>query len=111
MVDLREAPSKHGMTVRPILNMVNHETNELFFDNLESRENLIGAGGRASRHPGRPERRAHADRRRVHRRRLLVHRPRDQLRRDRQVFGRPIGQNQGVQFPIADAFIEVRPPT
>ena len=74
LVDLHHA-IKHGMTVRPIPNMVNHETNELFFDNLEIPvENLIGEEGKGFVHPGRPERRAHADRRRVHRRRLLVHR-------------------------------------
>ena len=63
----------NGLTVRPILNMVNHETNELFFDNG-------AAGRRVARHRRqgaegdlrRPERRAHADRGRVHRRRLLV---------------------------------------
>ena len=48
IVDLKEAIGK-GMTVRPILNMVNHETNELFFDNLEiPAENLIGEKGKAS---------------------------------------------------------------
>ena len=48
LVDLREAIG-HGMTVRPIANMVNHETNELFFDNLEiPAENLIGEEGRDS---------------------------------------------------------------
>ena len=45
LVDMKEAMAK-GMTVRPILNMVNHETNELFFDNLEiPAENLIGEEG------------------------------------------------------------------
>ncbi|TGB73842.1 acyl-CoA dehydrogenase, partial [Salmonella enterica subsp. enterica serovar Enteritidis] len=45
MVDIKEA-MKNGMTVRPIPNMVNHETNELFFDNLEiPEENLIGEEG------------------------------------------------------------------
>src|SRR3990172_4038327 len=46
IVDLREA-EKRGLTVRPIRNMVNHETNELFFDNLEvPAENLIGEEGK-----------------------------------------------------------------
>ena len=103
LVDLREAIG-NGLAVRPIRNMVNHETNELFFDDLEI------PGGEPDRrggpglplHPGRPERRAHADRRRVHRRRLLVHRQaRRSYAKERIVFDRPIGQNQGVQFPIA----------
>ncbi len=92
--------------MRPIPNMVNHETNELFFDNLEiPAENLIGEEGQGLQvHPRRPERRAHADRRRVHRRRLLVHRHAStKYANERVVFGRPIGQNQGVQFPIAEA--------
>ena len=78
IVDLREAIGK-GMTVRPIPNMVNHETNELFFDNLEiPAENLIGEEGKGFQlHPRRPQRRAHADRGRMHRRRLLVHRQGD----------------------------------
>ena len=77
IVDLRDAIG-HGLTVRPIANLVNHETNELFFDNLEIPvENLVGEEGqRLQVHPRRPQRRAHADRRRVHRRRLLVHRAR-----------------------------------
>ena len=86
--------------------MVNHETNELFFDNLEiPAENLIGEEGQGLQvHPRRPQRRAHADRRRVHRRRLLVHRQGHAIRQASAiVFGRPIGQNQGVQFPIAEA--------
>ena len=75
IVDLREAIG-NGMTVRPIANMVNHETNELFFDNLEIPGREPDRRGRQGLpvHPRRPERRAHPDRRRVHRRRLLVHR-------------------------------------
>ena len=70
---------EEGLTVKPIRNMVNHETNELFFDNLEiPAENLIGEEGKGFQvHPRRPQRRAHPDRRRVHRRWLLVHRQGD----------------------------------
>jgi acyl-CoA dehydrogenase len=108
IVDLRDAVGR-GLTVRPIPNMVNHETNELFFDDLEiPEENLLGPEGdgfkvifeglnaertliaaecigdgywfldRAARYAG-----------------------------ERTVFGRKIGQNQGVQFPLAEALIEV----
>ncbi len=113
-VDLPRRPARGasatGMTVQPIRNMVNHETNELFFDNLEiPAENLIGEEGKGFQlHPRRPERRAHADRRRMHRRRLLVHRPRRRpMPRNASCSTGPIGQNQGVQFPIAEAYIEV----
>ena len=81
IVDLREAIGQ-GLTVRPIRNMVNHETNELFFENLEvPGENLIGEEGQGFRYilDG-LERRAHADRRRMHRRRSLVHRAGRELR-------------------------------
>ncbi len=80
-VDLHRRPargrSENGMTVRPIANMVNHETNELFFDEPRDPGREPDRRGRPglSLHPRRPQRRAHADRRRVHRRRLLVHRP------------------------------------
>ena len=81
LVDLHQAIG-NGLTVRPIPNMVNHETNKLFFENLEiPAENLIGERRpRFQVHPRRAERRAHANRRRVHRRRLLVHRPGHEVR-------------------------------
>ncbi|EMD1657842.1 acyl-CoA/acyl-ACP dehydrogenase [Pluralibacter gergoviae] len=108
MVDIKEA-MKSGMTVRPIANMVNHETNELFFENLEiPEENLIGEEGMGFRYilDG------------LNAERTLIAAEcigdgywfLDRVTRyvsEREVFGRPIGQNQGVQFPIAEAFIEV----
>jgi acyl-CoA dehydrogenase len=108
LVDLREAIG-HGMTVRPIPNMVNHETNELFFENLEiPHENLIGQEGQGFRYilDG------------LNAERTLIaaecigdgHWFIDKVAayaKERVVFGRPIGQNQGVQFPIAEAHIEV----
>ena len=81
VVDLREAIG-HGLTVKPIANMVNHETNELFFDHLEiPAENLIGDEGKGFRYilDGLNAERD-ADRRRMHRRRLLVHRQGDRVR-------------------------------
>ncbi|MCG8273715.1 acyl-CoA/acyl-ACP dehydrogenase [Aquamicrobium sp. NLF2-7] len=108
LVDVKEAMKK-GMQVRPILNMVNHETNELFFDDLEiPAENLIGEEGQGFRYilTGLNAERAliaaecigdgywFTDR-------IVAYAS------DRVVFGRPIGQNQGVQFPIAEAYIEI----
>jgi len=105
---VKEAQAK-GMTVRPIPNMVNHETNELFFDNLEIPvENLIGDEGMGFKYilTGLNAERALIAAECIGDGYWFI----DRVSRyvsDRVVFGRPIGQNQGVQFPIADAFIEV----
>jgi acyl-CoA dehydrogenase len=108
IVDLRDAVGK-GLTVRPIPNMVNHETNELFFDNLEiPAENLIGEEGRGFRYI--------LDGLNAERTLIAAECIGDgywfidkvsAYAKERVVFGRPIGQNQGVQFPIAEAYIEV----
>ncbi len=108
LVDLRQA-EKSGMTVRAIPNMVNHETNELFFENLEiPRENLIGEEGQGFKYI--------LDGLNAERTLIAAECIGDgywfldrvtQYVKERVVFGRPIGQNQGVQFPIADAYIEV----
>ena len=108
MVDLREAEKK-GLTVRPILNMVNHETNELFFENLEiPEENLIGEEGKGFKYilDGLNAERTLIAAECIGDGYWFLDRVTNYVR-DREVFGRPIGQNQGVQFPIADAFIEV----
>jgi acyl-CoA dehydrogenase len=108
IVDLREAIG-NGMTVRPIPNMVNHETNELFFDNLEiPAENLIGEEGQGLQvHPDG----LNAERTLIAAECIgdgywFIDRAR-KYAKERVVFGRPIGQNQGVQFPIAEAYIEI----
>ena len=108
MVDLRQA-EQSGMRVQPIANMVNHETNELFFDNLDiPAEHLIGEEGMGFRYI--------LDGLNAERTLIAAECIGDgywfldrvtQYVKERQVFGRPIGQNQGVQFPIADAYIEV----
>ena len=108
IVDLRQAIGK-GMTVRPIPNMVNHETNELFFDNLEiPAENLIGEEGQGFKYI--------LDGLNAERTLIAAECIGDgywfidqvtKYAKERVVFGRPIGQNQGVQFPIAEAYIEV----
>jgi len=108
LVDLRDAIGK-GMEVKPIPNMVNHETNELFFDNLEiPAENLIGEEGMGFRYI--------LDGLNAERTLIAAECIGDgywfidkvtAYAKERVVFGRPIGQNQGVQFPIAESFIEI----
>jgi acyl-CoA dehydrogenase len=108
LVDLHQAIGQ-GMEVRPIPNMVNHETNELFFDNLEiPAESLIGEEGKGFKYilDG------------LNAERTLIaaecigdgHWFIDKVTayaKERIVFNRPIGQNQGVQFPIARAHINI----
>ena len=108
IVDLRDAIG-NGMTVKPIENMVNHETNELFFDNLEIPvENLIGEEGMGFRYilDGLNAERALIAAECIGDGYWFIDKV-TQYARDRVVFGRPIGQNQGVQFPIAESYIEV----
>ncbi|MEX0958795.1 MAG: acyl-CoA dehydrogenase family protein [Burkholderiales bacterium] len=108
MVDLREAIGT-GMTVRPIRNMVNHETNELFFDNLEIPvENLIGEEGRGFRYilDGLNAERTLIAAECIGDGYWFVDRA-AKYASERIVFDRPIAQNQGVQFPIAETYIEV----
>ena len=108
LVDLREAVG-HGLTVRPIANMVNHETNELFFENLEiPAENLIGEEGRGFRYilDGLNAERAIIAAECIGDGRWFIDRV-TAYARERVVFGHAIGRNQGVQFPIAQAHIEV----
>ena len=108
LVELKDATRK-GITLKPIRNMPNHETNEVFFDNFEvPAENLIGEEGRGFRYilDG------------MNAERILIaaecvgdgHWFIDKATRyatDRVVFDRPIGQNQGVAFPIARAHVNV----
>ncbi|MEC5291163.1 acyl-CoA dehydrogenase family protein [Aurantimonas sp. C2-6-R+9] len=108
LVDLRQAIG-NGMTVTPIRNMVGHETNELFFDNLEiPADSLIGEEGRGFKYilDG------------LNAERTLIAaecigdgywftEKASAYARERVVFDRPIGQNQGVQFPIARAYVNI----
>ena len=108
IVDLHEAIKK-GLTVRPIRNMVNHETNELFFDNLEiPAENLIGEEGKGFKYilDGLNAERTLIAAECIGDGYWFIDRVTKYVK-DRVVFGRPIGQNQGVQFPIAESYIEV----
>ena len=108
LIDLKEAIG-NGLTVRPILNMVNHETNELFFDNLEiPEEALLGQEGQGFKTllDGLNAERVLIAAECIGDGYWFIDRAR-KYANERVVFGRPIGQNQGVQFPIADAFIEL----
>lgn len=108
LVDIKTA-MKSGMMVRPIPNMVNHETNELFFDNLEiPAENLIGEEGMGFKYilTGLNAERALIAAECIGDGYWFTDRVTKYVS-ERTVFGRPIGQNQGVQFPISEAFIEV----
>jgi len=107
-VFLVETKSK-GLEVKPIRNMVNHETNQVFIDNLEiPAENLIGEEGKGFRYilDG------------LNAERILIAAECDgdgywfigkstKYASERVVFDRPIGQNQGIQFPIAEAYMEI----
>ncbi|KQQ80555.1 acyl-CoA dehydrogenase family protein [Aureimonas sp. Leaf324] len=109
LVDLREAIGR-GLAVQPIRNMVNHETNELFFDDLEiPAENLIGEEGQGFRYilTGLNAERALIAAECIGDGYWFVDKV-TAYAKERVVFGRPIGQNQGVQFPIAESFIELK---
>ena len=108
MVDLKEAIG-NGMEVRPIANMPGHETNEVFFDNLEiPAENLIGTEGRGFYHilDGLNAERTLIAAECIGDGYWFVDKARAYAG-ERIVFDRPIGQNQGVQFPIAKAYVNV----
>lgn len=109
IVDLHEAQASGGLTVKPIANMVNHETNELFFDNLEiPAENLIGEEGQGFRYilTGLNAERTLIAAECIGDGYWFIDKVTGYVN-ERVVFGRPIGQNQGVQFPIAEAFMEI----
>jgi acyl-CoA dehydrogenase len=108
IIDLKQAIG-HGLTVRPISNMVNHETNELFFDQLEiPEENLLGPQGEGFRviFEGLNAERTLIAAECIGDGYWFIDRA-TRYAKDRSVFGRPIGQNQGIQFPLADALIAV----
>src|SRR5690242_17320322 len=105
LVDLRDAVGK-GVTIRPIRTMMNHATTEVFFDNLAvPAENLIGEEGKGFRYilDGMNAERILIAAECVGDARWFIGRATDYAR-SRVIFGRPIGQNQGVQFPIAKAY-------
>ncbi len=109
IVDMRESVGK-GMTIRPIRTMMNHNSTEIFFDNMiVPAENLVGVEGRGFRYilDG------------MNAERLLIAaecigdakwflKKATSYAQERKVFGRPIGQNQGIQFPLAKAYAQMR---
>ncbi len=109
LVDLRENGGK-GVTVKPIRNMVNHETNEMFFDDfVVPAENLIGQEGQGFKYilDGMNAERILIAAECVGDGYWFIDKAR-QYSIDRVVFDRPIGQNQGIQFPIAQAYAQIR---
>ncbi len=110
IVDMKEAQASGGLTIRPIRTMMNHNTCEVFFDDMVvPAENLVGEEGKGFRYilDG------------MNAERLLISaecigdakwftEKSVGYAKDRKVFGRPIGQNQGVAFPIARAYAQMR---
>jgi len=108
LVDMRDAVG-NGLTIRPIRTMLNHGTTELFFDDLRVPvENLIGTEGEGFKYilDGMNAERVLIASECIGDGRFFVDRA-TAYAKDRVVFDRAIGQNQGVQFPIARAYIEI----
>ncbi|AOF92417.1 acyl-CoA dehydrogenase family protein [Sinorhizobium sp. RAC02] len=109
LVDMRKAKD-HGLTIRPIRTMMNHATTEVFFDNLRvPAENLIGEEGKGFRYilSGMNAERILIAAECVGDAKWFIEKS-VSYAKDRTVFGRPIGQNQGIQFPIAKAYANMR---
>jgi acyl-CoA dehydrogenase len=108
LVDMRTAVG-NGLTIRPIRTMLNHATTELFFDNLEvPAANLIGEEGKGFRYilDGMNAERVLIAAECIGDGRFFIDRA-SAYAKDRSVFGRPIGENQGVQFPIARNYVQL----
>lgn len=109
IVDMRQALGK-GLTIRPIRTMMNHNSCELFFDNVEvPAENLVGEEGRGFRYilDGMNAERLLISAECIGDAKWFINKAVD-YSKERVLFGRPIGQNQGVQFPIAKAYAQMR---
>ena len=105
ILDMREA-LKDGLTIRPIRTMMNHATTEVFFDNVRiPAENLVGEEGKGFRYilSGMNAERILIAAECVGDAKWFIEKA-SAYAKERQVFGRPIGQNQGIQFPIARAY-------
>jgi alkylation response protein AidB-like acyl-CoA dehydrogenase len=108
LVNLRDAVG-NGLTIRPLRTMLNHATTELFFDNLRvPTENLVGAEGNGFKYilDGMNAERILIASECIGDGRFFIDRA-VTYAKDRSVFDRPIGQNQGIQFPIARAYVQV----
>jgi acyl-CoA dehydrogenase len=109
LVDMREAGG-HGLTIRPIRTMMNHATTEVFFENMRvPAENLIGNEGDGFRYilSGMNAERILIAAECVGDAKWFIQKA-SAYAGERVVFGRPIGHNQGVQFPIARSYIAMR---
>jgi alkylation response protein AidB-like acyl-CoA dehydrogenase len=109
IVDMRAALN-NGLTIRPIRTMMNHSTTEVFFDNLRvPAENLIGQEGKGFRYilSGMNAERILIAAECIGDAKWFTEKS-TAYANERRVFGRPIGQNQGVQFPIAKAYARMR---
>ncbi len=109
LVDMREVKGK-GLTIRPIRTMMNHATTEVFFENMRvPADNLVGAEGEGFRYilSGMNAERILIAAECIGDAKWFIDKAASYAR-EREVFGRPIGQNQGVQFPIARAYIGMR---
>lgn len=109
LVDMREVKGK-GLTIRPIRTMMNHATTEVFFDNMKvPAENLIGEEGKGFRYilSGMNAERILIGSECIGDAKWFIEKA-SAYAKERVLFGRPIGQNQGVQFPIARAFMQMR---
>jgi alkylation response protein AidB-like acyl-CoA dehydrogenase len=108
LVDMREAVGR-GLTIRPVRTMLNHATTELFFEDLEvPAANLVGEEGKGFRYilDGMNAERILIASECIGDAKFFIDRA-SAYASDRQVFGRPIGENQGVQFPIARAYVQM----
>ena len=109
ILDMREA-LKDGLTIRPIRTMMNHATTEVFFDNVKvPAENLVGEEGKGFRYilSGMNAERILIASECVGDAKWFIDKA-STYAKERHVFGRPIGQNQGIQFPIAKAYANMR---
>ena len=109
LVDMREAVG-NGLTIRPLRAMLNHATTEVFFDDMPvPAENLIGEAGKGFRYilSGMNAERILIAAECIGDAKWFIERA-TAYAKDRTVFGRPIGQNQGIQFPIAKAYANLR---
>lgn len=109
IVDMRQAKD-NGLTIRPIRTMMNHATTEVFFDNVRvPAANLIGEEGKGFRYilSGMNSERILIASECIGDAKWLIEKA-SSYAKERVVFGRPIGQNQGIQFPIAKAYANMR---
>jgi hypothetical protein len=109
IVDMRTVLGR-GLTIRPIRTMMNHNSCELFFDNMEvPAENLVGEEGRGFRYilDGMNAERLLIAAESIGDAKWFIRKATDYAK-ERKVFGRPIGQNQGIAFPIARAYAQMR---